>query len=41
VYFEGGDLAVLSRQVKDRLIASVTTVDDLPQISVLEHRLIL
>jgi len=41
VYFEGGDLEVLSRQVKDRLIASVTTVGDLPQISVLEHRLTL
>jgi hypothetical protein len=41
VYFEGGDLEVLSRQVKDRLIESVTTVDDLPQVSVLEHRLIL
>jgi hypothetical protein len=41
VYFEGGDLDVLSSQVKDRLIASVTTVDDLPQVSVLEHRLIL
>jgi hypothetical protein len=41
VYFEGGDLEVLSRQVKDRLIASVTTVDDLPQVSVLEHRLTL
>jgi hypothetical protein len=41
VYFEGGDLEVLSRQIKDRLIASVTTVDDLPQVPVLEHRLIL
>ena len=41
VYFEGGDLEVLSRDVKDRLIASVTAVDDLPQVSVLEHRLIL
>jgi hypothetical protein len=41
VYFEGGDLEALSRQVKDRLIASVTTLDDLPQVSVLEHRLIL
>jgi len=41
VYFEGGDLEVLSRQVRDRLIASVTTVDDLPQVTVLEHRLTL
>jgi hypothetical protein len=41
VYFEGGDLEVLSSQVKDRLIGSVTAVDELPQVSVLEHRLIL
>jgi hypothetical protein len=41
VYFEGGDLEFLSRQVKDRLIASVTSVNDLPQVSVLEHRLTL
>lgn len=41
VYFEGGDLEVLARQVKDRLIASVKTVGDLPQISILEHQLTL
>jgi hypothetical protein len=41
VYFEGGDLEALSRQVKERLIASVTAVGDLPQVSVLEHRLTL
>ena len=41
VYFEGGDLEVLSCRVKDRLIASVKTVDDLPQVSVLDHRLTL
>jgi Nucleotidyl transferase AbiEii toxin, Type IV TA system len=41
VYFEGGDLEVLSRHVKDRLIASVRTVDDLPKVSLLDHRLTL
>jgi hypothetical protein len=41
VYFEGGDLEVLSLQVKDRLIASATTVDVLPHVSILEHRLTL
>jgi hypothetical protein len=41
VYFEGGDLETLSHEVKDRLIASATTVDDLPEVSILEHRLTL
>jgi len=41
VYFEGGDLDILPRQVKDRLIASAATVDDLPRVSLLEHRLTL
>jgi hypothetical protein len=41
VYFEGGDLEILSRQVKDGLIASVRTVDDLPEVSLLDHRLTL
>lgn len=41
VYFEGGDLELLSPQVKHRLIASVTTVDDLPQVPILDRRLTL
>ena len=41
VYFEGGDLEILSRQVKDRLIASVRAVGDLPQVSLRGHRLTL
>lgn len=39
VYFEGGDLEVLSQSVKDKLIASVTVVDNLPEVSLLDHRL--
>lgn len=39
VYFEGGDLEVLSRHVKDSLIASVRAVDDLPQVSLRGHSL--
>jgi Nucleotidyl transferase AbiEii toxin, Type IV TA system len=41
VYFEGGDLEVLSQRVRDRLIASVKTVDNLPQVSLLDRRLTL
>ena len=41
VYFEGGDLEVLPRLVKDRLIASVRTVDNLPQVSLVGRRLTL
>ncbi|HMG86612.1 MAG TPA: nucleotidyl transferase AbiEii/AbiGii toxin family protein [Terracidiphilus sp.] len=41
VYFEGGDLEVLSRNVKDRLIAFARAVDDLPQVSLRGHRLTL
>ncbi len=39
VYFEGGDLEALSRHLKDRLIASVRAVGDLPQVSLRGHRL--
>lgn len=41
VYFEGGDLEILSRHVKDRLIGSVRAVGDLPQVSLRGHRLTL
>jgi hypothetical protein len=41
VYFEGGDLEVLAQQVRNRLIASASTVDDLPQVALLSHRLTL
>ena len=40
-YFEGGDLDGLAQSVKDKLIASVSAVDDLPRISLLDHRLTL
>ena len=40
-YFEGGDLEALPRAVKDKLIASVAAVDDLPRVSLLEPRLTL
>ena len=39
VYFEGGDLDILSQAVRDRLIASVAAVDDLPQVSLLDQGL--
>lgn len=39
VYFEGGDLNVLTPDVRDSLIASVKDVDDIPQISVLDRHL--
>jgi hypothetical protein len=41
VYFEGGDLEVLTQQVRNRLIASAATVDNLPQVALLGHRLTL
>jgi hypothetical protein len=41
VSFEGGDLDVLPRHVKDRLINFVRKVDELPQVSILDHRLTL
>ena len=41
VYFEGGDLEVLTKQVRNRLIASVSTVDNLPQVALLRHQLTL
>jgi len=41
VYFEGGDLEILSPLLKDRLIASVRAVGDLPQVSLRGHRLTL
>ncbi len=41
VYFEGGDLEALAQQVRNRLIASASTVDDLPQVALLSHRLTL
>lgn len=41
VYFEGGDLESLSRHIRETLIASVMAVDDLPQVSLLDHRLTL
>ena len=39
VYFEGGDLEDLSGHLKDRLIASVRAVGDLPQVSLRGQRL--
>ena len=41
VYFEGGDLEVLSQEVRGRLIASVACVDDLPQVALVDRRLTL
>jgi hypothetical protein len=41
VYFEGGDLEVLTQDVKHRLIASVKNVDEIPQIPILDRRLVL
>lgn len=40
-YFEGGDLEALPRSVKDKLIASVAAVDELPRVSLLGHQLTL
>lgn len=41
VYFQGGDLDGLPQRVKDSLIAAVTAVGDLPEISLLAQRLTL
>lgn len=41
VYFEGGDLAILSQSVRDRLITCAAAVDYLPQVSLLDRRLTL
>lgn len=41
VYFEGGDLQLLTQDVKHRLIDSVKNVDDIPQIPILDRRLVL
>lgn len=41
VYFEGGDLETLPRHVKEVLISSVRTVDNLPRVSILDHQLTL
>ncbi|WP_109485851.1 nucleotidyl transferase AbiEii/AbiGii toxin family protein [Occallatibacter savannae] len=39
VYFEGGDLETLPVHVRHQLIASVKSVDDIPQIPVIDRRL--
>jgi len=41
VYFEGGDLASLSRRVRDTLIASAAAVEDLPEVPLADGRLAL
>lgn len=41
VYFEGGDLAALAQDVKMKLIASVASVNDLPQVPLVDRRLTL
>jgi len=39
VYFEGGDLDVLTPNVKNQLIGAVKRVDDIPHVPVLDRRL--
>lgn len=39
VYFEGGDLATLTTETKNTLIAAVNAVRDLPQVKIISREL--
>lgn len=40
VFFEGGDLSILSRETKNRLITAVNSIRDLPPVTILDRRLV-